>query len=153
MPDTRRGAARVVGRRPTLTGRTRSSMTPQWWSVRRTRAPGLVVASSQVRGSHLVDVDGQLNLATVGLLDAAMARIYPTRRWRRAANDLVLDLTDVTFLDVIGVGALRRAHDLARARGKLRIGTPAHPGTRRLLLAAVEHGWLDQVFRPYDPSF
>jgi hypothetical protein len=115
------------------------------------RAPGLVVGSSYSHGCHRIDVDGQLHLGTVELLDAAVAGAYrPTPRFGTVPT-LVLDLTDVTFLDAVAVTALRRIHDLAQGYGTLRIGIPVRHGPRRLLRLAAYHGWLPPSFRPDGP--
>jgi anti-anti-sigma factor len=116
------------------------------------RAPGLVVASSHSRGTSRIDVDGELHLATVGLLDQALAEIRQQTTRPKTVPDLVLDLTDVTFLDAIAITALYRIQELARRHGQVRVGFPAHPGPRRLLLFAVDHGWLPRLFRPDSPS-
>lgn len=116
------------------------------------RAPGLVVASSHSPGTSRIDVDGELDLATVGLLDQALAEVCQQATRRKTAPDLVLDLTDVTFLDAIAITALYRIQELARRHGQVRVGFPAHPGPRRLLFFAVDHGWLPPLFRPDSPS-
>jgi anti-anti-sigma factor len=115
-------------------------------------APGVVVASSYSGGTDRIDVDGELDLATVGVLDEALAEVYQQRR--RRVPDLVLDLTDVTFLDAIAIMSLNRIQELVpHHHGQLRVGFPARPGPRRLLLLAVDHGWLPPRFRPDRPSY
>jgi hypothetical protein len=117
-------------------------------AARPAPSPGLAVVASTVRGVHRIDVSGELDLATVGQLEAAAAR--PRRRpWRRADLGMVLDLTGVTFVDVVGVAALGRIH--RQARGPLRVGMPVGPGPRRMLAVAVDSGWLAPAFRPDDP--
>jgi hypothetical protein len=89
-------------------------------------------------------------MATTGLLDAELASLYGSGP---AAGDLVLDLTAITFLDVMGVMALRRALDQVQPAGRLRLGLPVANGPRRLLSVAVDLGWLPPVFGPGPLTF
>lgn len=154
MPAVRHIAARLLrGHDPRSTQRSRT--TPADTDLRPAKyrlAPGLVVASSHRRGTSRIDVDGELDLATVGLLDDALAEVCRQTPGRRSVPDLVLDLTDVTFLDAIGITSLHRIQELAHRHGQLRVDFPAHPGPRRLLLLAVDQGWLPPLFRPDSPS-
>jgi anti-anti-sigma factor len=154
MPAVRHLAVRLLrGHGPRSTRRSRTP--PSGTDVRTAKyrlAPGLVVASSYSGGTARIDVDGELDLATVGLLDEALAEVYQQRHGRRTVPDLVLDLTDVTFLDGIAIMSLHRIKELAHRDGQLRVGFPAHPGPRRLLLLAVDQGWLPLLSRPDGPS-
>jgi hypothetical protein len=118
-------------------------------TISELRGPGMVVASSVGYGIHCIDLDGRLHLATAGLLDTAVATVYAPDPSGRAEPDLViLDLADVTFLDAVGVAALRRAHDHVRGRAEVRIDLPGHRAPRSMLEVATDHGWLAPAFRP-----
>jgi anti-anti-sigma factor len=112
--------------------------------VRSVWAPGFVLTSQAARDTAEITVAGELTMVSAVLLDAEMAHLYGPE----TARDLVLDLTDVTFLDVMGLASLRRVHERALQHGRLRIGLPASGGPRRLLALAVEHGWISSVFDP-----
>lgn len=157
MTHPRHVAVRLVRRhlhptRPSSSSASDAEMRSDEHASGHTSAPGLVVTSSYNRGTYRIDVDGELDLATVGLLDAAVDGAYQPKPWRRNVPDLVLDLTDVTFLDAVALASLLRVDELGQRHGKLRIGIPAHPGPRRLLALAVDHDWLPPVFRPGSPS-
>jgi anti-sigma B factor antagonist len=88
--------------------------TAREFDVRSRFAPG---------GAHVVQVSGDLDLATAPLLDEALADV--------SGEMLVIDLSDCTFLDSAGIRAL-----LGAARGRseappVRIVT-ADPGMVRL---------------------
>lgn len=93
-----------------------------------------------------IEIAGELTAATAGLLDAETVRVCGSPAG--PGFDLVLDLTEVTFLDVMGVAALRRTHLRAVLQGALRIGLPVTAEPGRLLELAVDNGWLPPVFHP-----
>lgn len=98
------------------------------------------------RWADRIEIAGELTAATAGLLDAETLRVC--RSPAGSELDVVLDLTQVGFLDVMGVAALRRTHYRVALQGGLRIGLPiaAEPG--RLLELAVGSAWLPPVFHP-----
>ena len=112
------------------------------------RAPGFVLTSRAARDAADITVAGELSMVTAGLLDAEMVRLYGQDPDRPATRDLVLDLTDVTFLDVMGLASLRRVQERALGHGRMRLGLPASGGPRRLLALAVELGWISSMFYP-----
>lgn len=61
-------------------------------------------------GETWIRVGGELDLATAPALAAACAEAC------RRATGVVLDLRDLTFLDVAGLGAVLRAASAARSR-------------------------------------
>jgi STAS domain len=119
--------------------------------ARSVRAPGFVLTSRAERGVDRIGVAGDLTMATAALLDAEVIGLYGSRG--RTAPDLVLDLTDVTFLDVMGVAALRRIHEQALRQGGIRLGLPIAEGPRRLIALALDRGWLPSAFHPTMPTF
>ena len=153
MSDARHVGVRLVRRQHRHSIRPRTAaVTRPAGHLSRLTSPGLVVVASYGRGAYRIDVDGEVDLATVGLLDAAVDGAHQLKPWRGTVPDLVLDLTDVTFLDAVALNSLYRVDELGQRHGKLRIGVPADSGPRRLLALAVDHGWLSEVFRPGCPS-
>jgi anti-anti-sigma regulatory factor len=155
MPAVRHIAVRLLGRRrqrrspqPHRAGPT-SAEAPR--TVAELRSRGLAVVSSVGYGIYCIDVNGDLNLATAGLLDTAAAAVHaPDPAGRAEPNLIILDLADVTFLDAVGVVALHRAHGLVRGRAEVRVDLPDHRGPRSMLRVATDQGWLAPVFRPDD---
>lgn len=115
--------------------------------VRYVHTTGFVLAYRSVGDTDRISVGGELTATTAGLLDAETVDGF------RPGADLVLDLTEVTFLDVMGVAALRRAHYRAVLQGGLRLGLPVAGGPSRMLALGVDHGWLPSTFRPGVPVF
>lgn len=139
MPD----ASDRSGRQPRTRPADRTPRPP-----RCARVPGFVLISRSVRGVDRVELAGELTMATAGLLDTELLLL----QHGRAASDLVLDLTDITVLDVMGVQSLRRAEEVARSRCGVRLGLPVAQLPRQLLGLATEHGWLPPAFRPATPA-
>ena len=98
------------------------------------------------RWADRIEVAGELTATTAGLLDAETVRVC--RSPAGSELDLVLDLTQVSFLDVMGVAALRRTHHRAASQGALRIGLPVAAEPGRLLELAADNAWLPPVFHP-----
>lgn len=83
-------------------------------------------------GTALLRVDGELDLATVGRFEGAMATIGPERA-------TVLDLTGCTFLDSSAIRALVRvARASSDAGGSLSLVTGDSALVRVLEIAAVD---------------
>jgi hypothetical protein len=114
---------------------------------RYVHATGFVLAYRSLVGAARISVAGELTAATAGLLDAETVEAC------RTGGELVLDLTELTFLDVMGVAALRRAHYRAAMLGGLRLGLPVAGGPNRMLAMAIDYGWLPPTFRPGMPVF
>jgi len=88
-------------------------------------------------GQVLIRAHGEVDLATAGgvrrVLDAAGRGPDPVTR--RPPGHLVCDLSGVTFLGAIGVGALAEAGEAARRRGaRLQVVTTTRPARRVLEL-------------------
>jgi anti-anti-sigma regulatory factor len=113
--------------------------------VRHVHATGFKLTYRSVRDTDRISIVGELNATTAKLLDAE------TAGGCRPGADLVLDLTGVTFLDVMGVAALRRVHYRAVLQGGLRLGLPIAGGPSRMLALATDHEWLPPTFRPGPP--
>jgi anti-anti-sigma factor len=89
------------------------------------QAPGDRVART------VIHVTGELDVATSGLLAAAIARAMEARNEGRA--DLVVDLAQVRFIDASGVNVLIQAASRARsADGTLVLRSPSR-AVRRML--------------------
>jgi anti-sigma B factor antagonist len=81
----------------------------------------------------ILAVRGEIDLASVGLLEAATASAIAA-----GVPDLWIDLTDADFMDSTGVNALLRAHHvLADGRGRLTVICPEGCVRRTLEVAGV----------------
>ncbi|MCW3030641.1 MAG: anti-sigma-factor antagonist [Solirubrobacterales bacterium] len=99
----------------------------------------LGVSDAFVDGRRTIKLSGELDLATVrGLADAVAA---PAEE----AEQTVLDLSDLTFLDLSG---LRAICDASRYVARLRIVGPDAPQVRRLFELT---GLIDQLPFGSDP--
>ena len=116
----------------------------------RAELPPLYLLSTVADGRRRVAVGGELDLATTPLLDAAVAEALRVgSAVPPAPSRFLLDLADVSFLDVSAVAALDRIEELVRRRGeKLSVVAPVAAGPRRLLLFAVVAEWLSPAFKP-----
>jgi anti-anti-sigma factor len=76
------------------------------------RAPGIRIDVISIEGATLVTVDGELDMATADHLVAA-AEELPAGH-----EPLVLDLSNVSFLDSSGMRALLEVSDRAGDRGR-----------------------------------
>src|SRR4051794_27702086 len=96
----------------------------------------LVVEVSAEQRCGVVRVGGELDLATAGPLAARLRLVVS--EWR----GVVVDLSEVTFVDSTGLGVLVEAHDeLRRSGGKLAV-VCTHRLARRLLAVTA----LDTLF-------
>lgn len=92
------------------------------------RLEDLAVEIATNEGRALVTVRGELDLLTAQQLAAKLVEA------ERAASDLLIDLSDLTFLDVAGTHVLRDAC----ARNGTRIVCP--PGNPRRVLELLSFG-------------
>ena len=67
----------------------------------------------QADGAIVIDVRGTLDAATVDALRETLLRALQTER----PISMIVDLTYVTFMDSLGVGALVTGYNTARAMG------------------------------------
>ena len=121
----------------------------------RAELPPLYMISTVQGGLRCVAVGGELDLATVPLLDAAVAEAFRTGSAvrGRTTGRFLLDLSGVSFMDASALTALDRADRLVRRRGEeLSLVAPMAPGPRRLLLLAVGREWLSPAFTPVHPE-
>jgi anti-anti-sigma factor len=75
-------------------------------------APGIRIGVSTVEGAAVVTVDGELDMATAGRLVGAVAELPGGH------EPVVLDLSNVSFLDSSGVRALLEVSDRATDGGR-----------------------------------
>jgi ABC-type transporter Mla MlaB component len=115
------------------------------------RLAGFVMTSQAERDTDRISVAGELAGGTALLLEVETIEVCRARS--RTTIDLVLDLTEVTVLDMSGVATLRRVHDRASLQGGLRLGLPVATGPSQLLALAVASGVLPPVFGPDTPIF
>ena len=83
---------------------------------------------SVARGDELVEVIGELDAATVGILHSAVEQALD-----RCVTQLRVDLSGVTFCDSSGYEGLRRAEALARSRGLVLLLESPSRSVRRML--------------------
>lgn len=147
MPDTPDESGRFPLRR------TRPATAPRGTTskVRIVQAPGFVLTSRAGPDTARLTVAGELTMVTAQLLDAEMAHLYGPDDGTPDLRDLVVDLTGVTFLDVMGLASLRRMHERAVREGRMRLGLPGSSRPHRLLTLAVDYGWIPAVFLPASP--
>jgi anti-anti-sigma factor len=89
----------------------------------------LSVERSHDDGELVLDLDGEIDLATSPLLDQRLTKVTD-------GKNVVLDCSAVAFLDSSGLRVmLRHADRLARAGGSLRVRRPS-PAVRQLLRVA-----------------
>ncbi len=90
-----------------------------------------------------VEVTGEIDIATVGLVRTAVLAFAAAPRTRGRAVRLVLDWQGVSFLDSSGVYLLEELRAKAtEERWSLQWMPPTAPGPARLLGLAADHGWL-----------
>ena len=93
------------------------------------------------RGATVMRLRGELDLASHREFEVALAGAL-----RSPPERVVIDLTELEFMDVAGMRAMLRSQERAEAAGKQLVLAAAVPGVRRLL-------WLtgqDQAFRTFD---
>jgi anti-anti-sigma regulatory factor len=99
-------------------------------------------------GRRLV-VRGALDIATAPLLTSAFNR---RDRASASSGSFVLDLHDLTFVDLYGVRALADVEVQTTAAGyQLRVEPPSNHMTHRTLQFAVRSGWLVPEFADAAP--
>lgn len=103
-----------------------------------------------------VTVSGELDMATVPLLEDTVAEVYRTAAatpTRTTPAVFLLNLADLTFLDGSGLAALANICDQTEAQGdRLRLAVPIAAAPRRLLRLAVSRAWLGPLFDITDPA-
>ncbi|WP_431676199.1 STAS domain-containing protein [Kitasatospora sp. KL5] len=90
----------------------------------------------------IVAARGDIDLATAPRLRRVLARALKTHR------DVVLDLSEVTFIDCAGLGALVEARNLAGRRGGRLVLRGAGPCVVRLIRLTGLGGYLAVERRP-----
>ncbi|PKQ32124.1 MAG: anti-anti-sigma factor [Actinobacteria bacterium HGW-Actinobacteria-2] len=89
----------------------------------------------------VIRVDGRLNMVTASQLKDTVADAVGTGRLR-----VVVDLTNTTFMDSSGLGALISGLKTARtAGGDLRIA-----GANEQVLMVLQLSNMDRILRPYE---
>jgi anti-anti-sigma factor len=95
-------------------------------------APGrrepLVVTTGSDAESYIVALEGELDIATVALVQAAFRRAEAS-----AAPEIVVDLSSCGFVDSTGIGALLSLNRrLSRAVGRDLVILPGPPAVQRV---------------------
>ena len=107
--------------------------------------PPLGLTTSSLIDGECVSVIGELDMGTVPRLRDAVARAFWRVEETRGGGParLVLDLREVTFLDVRAVHALTEIRSRTERRAwRLHIVLPIAQGPLRMLAVAAEHGWI-----------
>jgi anti-sigma B factor antagonist len=90
-------------------------------------------------GVHVVAASGECDLAEAPKLEEALVKIAE----RRSSRQVLLDLSDVTYLDSSGIAALWRANVALEIAGStLVLVAPSEPVRRILALTDLEK-WLE----------
>jgi anti-anti-sigma factor len=97
--------------------------------------PSLRVERARFPGGTVLIVVGEIDLATIGILEA---ELLETPR----DGDVLIDLSDVSFIGAVGLRLLLRNVDASRARGHSFAVCALRPQHRRLL---ARLGILDQL--------
>jgi anti-sigma B factor antagonist len=87
------------------------------------------------RGRHLViTIGGELDIATAPALRSYLTRVLD----QQASSDVILDVTDVEFIDARGLSALLAIKaDVLRRGGSLWLSGSSRPLTRLLALTGL----------------
>jgi hypothetical protein len=103
-----------------------------------------------VAEGRALEVCGELDMATTPLLAAAFAG---RQTGRPRGSGFLLELQDMTFVDVSGVRALSDIDSKITDVGDhLEVNPPLSAGANRMLRLAVSLGWIAPVFTSHDPS-
>jgi anti-anti-sigma factor len=96
--------------------------------------------ATMVAAGRTLEIRGELDIATVPLLAAAFAN-------RQPGSSFLLDLHDLTFLDVAGLRALSDVETQITEHGeRLRVYLPTSPTANWMLRFAGSRGWIAPVF-------
>jgi anti-sigma B factor antagonist len=94
--------------------------------------PDFDLAEQRVGGRFVIAPRGEIDLATVGVLDAAVARAIASE-----AGDLWIDLSDVEFIDSSGLTAIVRAHKGLDDGRRLAVICPHGPARRAFEISGL----------------
>jgi anti-anti-sigma factor len=95
-----------------------------------------VMLEERARGSFVVSLDGDLDMATAPMLADAVERVMADA----PVAELQVDLAQVRFLDSSGVRALLQARRAAAERGAaFMVSRPGELVAQVLRIAAVDH--------------
>jgi anti-sigma B factor antagonist len=98
-----------------------------------TEPAGLSVASEREGDAHVIVLAGDLELATIGAVEAALESVESSDCRR-----ILFDLSRLEFLDSTGIHLLMSVHQRCQARGRsLALVPPAGPARRALEVSGV----------------
>jgi anti-anti-sigma factor len=97
--------------------------------------PEFSFTARDLPGVHIVALHGELDVVSVGVLADALVEI--------AGSTLVVDLSDLTFMDSTGIGALvvARKRIQAHGQGQLVLSRPGGIVRRALEIVGLS-GWI-----------
>jgi anti-anti-sigma factor len=87
----------------------------------------LIVVTGYGRHGPVLRLSGELDVCGTDLLESAISVALDSR-----PRKLVLDLSELTFMDCAGASVLRRTHDLMAARQAQLLVNGARPNVQRL---------------------
>lgn len=94
----------------------------------------LQISSSDRDGTRTVRVSGEVDVSNASALREALDKALED-----GSRDVVVDLSDVAYIDSTGIGVLVGASQrLAKADGTLRVANPQHNVARVLSLLGVD---------------
>lgn len=97
--------------------------------------PHLSVSVEHISGRAVVTLAGELDILAVSTVRGTLVKLITD-----GASRVVVDLTDATFMDSAGLGALVMAHKRARVlRGRFAIVAAAGPVRRIIDLTGLIH--------------
>ncbi|MGH8924727.1 MAG: STAS domain-containing protein [Acidimicrobiia bacterium] len=92
------------------------------------------VASENYNGRALLRASGEIDLATVDLLDMAVGNAL-----QQGLNQVVIDMTEVSFMDSTGIRSLlTNSERINEAGGKMSIVLSGGPVARTLAVTGVD---------------
>jgi anti-anti-sigma factor len=101
-----------------------------------TRGPRLAVTTAERDGATMVVISGEVDMATAGAFREALAQ-------RRAAPEVVADLSGITFMDSSGVRAIDDALREVAQDGRRLVFLPQFGDSVRMVLSLT--GVLDAL--------
>ena len=99
------------------------------------------ITSRYIPGFHIVALHGELDLMSANGLTDALVEL--------AGSTVVVDLSDLTFMDSSGIGALVRARNRIRADGQLMLSRPGGIVRRALEIAGLTM-WIEEWSPDWD---
>jgi anti-anti-sigma factor len=112
----------------------------------------LTIDAEELHSAHVVHIAGEIDMGTVGELEAAVGRAESAAR-AGGCRVVVIDLRAVTFLGADGLRSLVDAHNrIAEAGGSMRVVAPPGGGIIRRLMDLSGVGALLDIFETIEAA-